>query len=299
MSRFERSIWAASTEGARDPQMSKPSYRSAARASLKRAEAELTSGEDDRLRYAALELRMAIESLAYERVLKYRDELPKSALDIWQPRQVMDALLEIDPMADKTSTLSYAKESSPGVRSGPMRPLGTDRVISMKEIKKYYAKLDSYLHPPTIGQFEAGKVARPDRIRQRCEEVARIVQESLASTVHNVNLRQHATIECYRCDAPIIRRMPPTGDSTEATCPSCGARYSVTRTGVPSDRKVEWLPIGVDVPCPHPQCDEVSLLFEDEVRPGASWKCLGCEEMNQLGLSVRLMDQNQEETTDC
>lgn len=40
-------------------------YREEARQQLARARAELASGDDERLKYAALELREAMESLTY------------------------------------------------------------------------------------------------------------------------------------------------------------------------------------------------------------------------------------------
>jgi len=51
----------------------------------------------DGLVYAALHLRMAIESLTYERTQAYREFLPPENIAAWQPRRVLEALLEIDP----------------------------------------------------------------------------------------------------------------------------------------------------------------------------------------------------------
>ena len=66
--------------------MPKPQFRPLARNALRRAIKELDSGDADRLPYAALELRKAMECLAYERLLLYRDELPEDKMAIWQPR---------------------------------------------------------------------------------------------------------------------------------------------------------------------------------------------------------------------
>lgn len=51
-------------------------YRSDARTHLTDAIEELAVGEDRRLKYAALELRMAMEAVTYDRALAYKDELP-------------------------------------------------------------------------------------------------------------------------------------------------------------------------------------------------------------------------------
>ncbi|KDU94704.1 hypothetical protein GLUCORHAEAF1_12320 [Komagataeibacter rhaeticus AF1] len=56
---------------------------------LARARDELTSVADERLKYAALELCMALESLTYYRAVTYRDECPPSGYETWQPRKMM------------------------------------------------------------------------------------------------------------------------------------------------------------------------------------------------------------------
>lgn len=47
-------------------------YRNDARKYLKRCEEELMTGENERLKYAVLELRMAMEALTYDRALAYK-----------------------------------------------------------------------------------------------------------------------------------------------------------------------------------------------------------------------------------
>ncbi len=76
-------------------------YRDDARHAVDRAKAELESGDDERLKYAALELRMALESLIYDRALIYKDEFPPREYETWQPRKLLAVLLEIDENADK------------------------------------------------------------------------------------------------------------------------------------------------------------------------------------------------------
>jgi len=90
-------------------------YRNDARAAQKRARTELDAGDDERLKYAALELREAMEALTYDRAATYNAELPTAAYDTWQPRKVMELLLEIDPNADKDSSLAVGLEETPGI----------------------------------------------------------------------------------------------------------------------------------------------------------------------------------------
>lgn len=91
------------------------SYRSEARARLGAAKNELASRDDARLKYAALDLRMAMESLTYDRALAYKDEFPPKEYQTWQPKRVMLVLLEIDANADSDSALAIGEEPEYGV----------------------------------------------------------------------------------------------------------------------------------------------------------------------------------------
>ena len=96
-------------------------YRTDARRELARAKDELASADEERLKYAALELRMAMESLTYDRALAYNAEFPPCEYETWQPRKVMAILLEIDPNADKDSSLAFGIEPSRGVTPDVMQ----------------------------------------------------------------------------------------------------------------------------------------------------------------------------------
>ena len=72
-------------------------YRNDAKRRLVRAKNELASADDARLIYATLELRMAIESITYDRALAYKKEFPPREYETWQPKKVMAELLDIDP----------------------------------------------------------------------------------------------------------------------------------------------------------------------------------------------------------
>jgi len=51
-------------------------YRELARRAVARARTEIESVDPDRLPYAALELRNAMEAITYSRAESYKDELP-------------------------------------------------------------------------------------------------------------------------------------------------------------------------------------------------------------------------------
>ena len=86
-------------------------YRGEARTLLELARRELDSGDDIRLRYAALNLRLAMEAITYDRAYAYRAEIPPQEYETWQPKKVLQLLLEIDPNVDKDSTIRFGLEA--------------------------------------------------------------------------------------------------------------------------------------------------------------------------------------------
>ena len=85
---------------------------------------------------------MAMESITYERAKTYSAEIPPDEYATWQPRKIVQLLLEIDPNADKDSSLSYAIEDEFGKLGKNVSGLGTEKVLSLAAIKKHYDALD-------------------------------------------------------------------------------------------------------------------------------------------------------------
>ena len=259
------------------------SYRNEARLALSRARMHLDSKDDTSLRYAALELRLALECLVYERAQNYKDELPKKKLSTWQPRQLLNILLEINPYADKTSTISIGIEEEYGVQPDVMTLLGTDRVISLGEIKEFYDRLGSYLHTPTIEQTEQGKGIPGERLRISCEELCKIVESSLNSKVRNADFKNSVKLPCGNCGKEIIRRVTNSEDSYQATCIDCGATYTITKA---EGNKYNWKANLQEVACANPDCDQSMPFWQKDLVLNKHWICAKCNGTNRIELCV-------------
>lgn len=215
-----------------------PNFRQMARIALARAREELDSLNDERLKYAALELRMAIEGLTYDRAQAFKAEIPPAEYGTWQPKKVMQLLLEIDPLADQTVIFSIGLEESPGVPAKQMQSLGTDTVFNLKSIKAHYDALGSYLHLQTLKQIEEGATPDAGKLRARCKVIVTDLEAVLASPIYNVTLGGFATLQCGRCQKPIRRRIPIEAQQVEVKCFECGAPYEITKAEAPG--MVEW-----------------------------------------------------------
>jgi hypothetical protein len=267
--------------------MSKHPYRAQARQALERAKNLL--GEDQQLRYAALDLRLAMEALTYDRAQGYLEELPLGALAKWQPKQLMDALIEIDPTAGSTYTLRMGEEPALGVAPETMSTLGTDVVFGLKEIKKHYQAVSSFLHMPTMQQHSDGKGWDVAKVRSRLEEVAQKIDASLSSSVWNCTLGDFSNFECCRCDKPIHKRVPQGTAELIANCLHCSAPHAGRLL---EDGSVEWKPMTVPAPCPTIDCSHAFDLWQDEIKRGTCWECSQCHKRYQIDLAI-LPDDSQ------
>ena len=259
-------------------------YRNLARNALDRAKDELSNNGAHRVRYAALELRMSLEALIYERGRHYQAELPSKSLAVWQPRRLLNMLLELDPYADKSPTLSFGLEEEYGKPAKEMKLLGTDRILSLPEIKKYYDKLGSYLHTQTIEQVAQNKGPKPEGMAKRCNEVIMILEEVFSSPVFNTDFKATSTLQCANCGVSIVRRAPPKNETLIVNCIECPATYDMF---LKDDGSIEWVSRTKKVKCANQSCDNLFDLYEKEVHVGTSWACPKCNSKNEIVLSLQ------------
>ncbi|MES3707359.1 hypothetical protein QC590_03835 [Pseudomonas putida] len=258
-------------------------HRSRARSALASAQSELATDVDHRLKYAALELRMAIESVTYDRALAYKNEFPPHEYETWQPKKVMSVLLEIDSTADSDSTISIGVEPSPGQKPEVMNLLGTEVVFNLKTIKKHYDALGSYLHAPSLRQTVYGAGLDYKKMRKRCEEIAGILERVLASPVFNSTFGVFSSFECCECKVRIRRRMPRDKNTLEVDCFDCLASYTLTRT---SDGQVRMDPHQHKMHCANTSCLHITIVLRREIVSGNTWVCEKCRGRNEFRLGL-------------
>lgn len=267
-------------------------YRNIARNHLESAEKELRSNDDLRLKYAALELRMTMEALTYDRALAYKDEFPPSGYDTWQPRKVMSLLLDIDPMADQDYSLSVGRQEQPGVPASEMTSLGADKVLNMKVLKKHYDALGSYLHILPMKQMRDGAKVDLNRMRLRCDEIVVFINKVLESPIFNVTLGNFSAINCRECENPIRKRIPFNQSEITAECFLCGATYTLIEKG---DNVIEWMPHQQEVVCANSNCDHKTVVWHHEFKLGNYWKCAECNGENAFVLAIKHHNEASEE----
>lgn len=261
-------------------------YRYQARLHLDRAKGELASGDDHRVAYAALELRKAIEAVTYDRMQAYKAEIPPDEYETWQPRRVMQLLLEIDPLVDTPGSFGMAFDRG---HEKFVRDMGTDEVFSLKQIKANYDALGSFLHIPTLAKIN--EEIDHAKLRKRCDAIAAEVRRVLDARVFNCTIGEFSTSACQRCEKPVHRRLAE-GDEVEAQCldPDCKAPHTLKRLEV---GRIQWKAKGSTVECPADGCDATPFLWEDQIKPGTWWTCEGCGQRIRVDLGLTILPSDQ------
>ena len=271
------------SQGSYDYKKTSNFYRTAAKTALERATKELEKNDNNRLQYVALDLRMSLECLIYERACNYTEELSGKKLSTWQPKKLLEILLEIDPYVDKSSCIRFGEEVAYGQTPDNMRYLGSERVLSLKEIKDYYDRLGSYLHTPTLDQIARTKVDAAENILIKCLEVAEIITLVLNSTIISADFRCTSSMECEKCGVNIVRRIPHDSKDVIADCINCKASYQLT---VIDDNKVDWTPLQQNVNCANSSCNKPFPIWKRDFEIGTNWNCSHCGVNNRFVLGI-------------
>ena len=258
-------------------------YRNLARRHLDFAEEHLAQNKNPSLKYAALELRMAMEAITYDRAAAYKEEFPPEEYDTWQPRKVMAVLLEIDPMADQDSSIAIGIEEHYGVPAPEMSSLGTEKVLSLKVLKKHYDALGCYLHVQSLKNIRSGKALNYQKIRKRYEDISKFIAEVLSSPVFNCTVGMFSGIECGECGNPIRKRIPMGEETVVAKCYECKATYMVTEEG---EDKAKWTPHQHEIECGNKDCQHKFVMWHHEIEIGKHWECPSCEGTNRFALGI-------------
>ena len=258
-------------------------FRTQAKDALKRAKNELSHEDDSRTKYAALELRMALESLTYDISKSYREELSETDFNTWQPKKLLEFLIEIDPSVEKTSEWRIGKQGKKGELPSVINNFGIDRRLTLKEIKSFYDRFGNYLHTQTIKQLEDQKQPDYSKLKKSCYELINILDEVLSSPVFNTRMKITSKISCGNCSAKIVRCIPKGQSELTARCRECGASYTVEAK---SDGSVIWEPQLFSFSCGGKECTESVELFEGVIKEGSWWVCKSCNGRNTICLGV-------------
>lgn len=201
--------------------------------------------------YAALECRLAIESICYERLRLAHDYISHDDLRKWQPSDIVKTLIqEVDAKAAETFTLSIAREPMPEGSPPPTRedyeamewlPVGTQVGFAPNKLGKLWnglAKLALHIEIPTskdatVKQY--GDIqAIASKVKQALAEIKRISEGTLMST----GMGEEVSFECV-CGSKNKRRLELLKDGQTINCinPDCDESYDYVQSDMSFGRR--------------------------------------------------------------
>lgn len=258
-------------------------YRQMARESIQRAKNELAADDPLRYRYAALELREAIEALIYERATVFKDDVKPDQLKVWQPRKLMQLLISIDPAINMGCTIKFGDHGPNDEPPTEMKVLGTETVLRLEDFRDQYDALGSFMHVLTIQKIDEGKTHDVQKLKAKCLQLIPVIESVLNSTLFNVHIRNTATTNCARCGFEMRKRFPLGSKEVHVECFNCNAPYLLKDIG---GDQVRWYSKKKHFKCEAEGCEKEVGYWMDEVRNEMILECEGCKKKYQIRYAV-------------
>lgn len=260
--------------------------RDTARILYKDAKKYCDDGGYDNLLLCTLKLRMCLESLSYEKIVPFDKKLDLSELKVWQPRQLIKFLSrDLEPLTNQNYTLEIFKKEPNGENSEEPVFSGKCRVLTFKEISKYYDKLGSFLHSPTIAQIESDSITTLDKMVSTCRELLLIIEEVLDSTVWSAQPFNTHSCKCHRCNKPVVCYVPlgKLPKQLEVTCNACKLEIAVS---VGEDGKSIFEPILSYGDC---LCGKKLSMFRSDFKEGTTVECDECHTKFEFSMKAHVV----------
>lgn len=246
------------------------------RACMVKARELLATPSEETLRYAALELRMCMEFLTYEKLRCYANIVPPAMQAIWQPPQAVRALLEFEPDAERSFVVHVGKQEPPGADSEEMHFLGAHNALTVAWLRKHYNKLGNLLHAPSGNAATSLDV--PKTVGY-IEEVMRDLAAPLESTILGGNLHLVWSAQCTQCGKTVARNADAMSAGALATCftPNCNTEYRAKAT---DEGTIIFEPVLAHLTCGKCGCDVA--LQPKKLDVGVGFKCPNCGESHRI-----------------
>lgn len=213
---------------------------------LNRAEVLLEKGDIASLRYACLELRQCIEVIAYKKVSTYRKFIPESKLNTWQPKQVFNFLEKIDPLSIEDYTFRMYQQEPDGTLGNIVIDIG-HRTLKKTHFNKYYNKLGSYLHTPTLAQ----QPTYSENIIKLQKFIIKVIEDlrPLVECRFDSNFGMVFNVECSSCKEIIYLRKQSLSINSVFSCPKAECQTQHHVQSIDKDENFTFIPRQFILPC--------------------------------------------------
>lgn len=262
---------------------------------VNRAKEELVTADPERLKYACLELRMAIERIVYWKLQNRFDRVSPREISAWQPKRAIEQIMElVDDRIMYDSSLAIASEAA-GVPSEDLKyqNVGTSRGVDPRKVGKAWQKLGSLLHvsPPNR---KNGPWPSPNWVNawKIIKDTIAMIEEIDSGTL-DAHFSRTYSFNCERCNSPIVRNSDLLKPSDVVSCqnPSCNASYKIRKTGDNISHAIYMF----EASCP--KCKHVEKIHANKIRfmnidSIHEWVCDECGTKQSLIFRAFLTDVN-------
>jgi len=208
--------------------------------SIEKIESLLEDNTESSVTYAALECRLAIERICYERLRVAHDYISHDDLKKWQPSDIVKTLIqEVDAQAAETFTLSIAKEPRPEGSSPPTKadydamewlPVGTQVGFSPNKLGKLWnglARLALHIEIPKSKDVAVNQYGDIQKIASKVNEALAEIKRISEGTLMSSGMGKEVSFECS-CGSKNKRRIGLLKDGQIINCinPNCSESYN-------------------------------------------------------------------------
>lgn len=235
---------------------------------LQRAIAQLEKDTEVYDRYACLELRQCLESLAYKKLKSYKLRVPQELITQWKPVQIISILTELEPLSQYDSQTAIYREDANGKPEKHIMTI-SQKEITSKFISKRYHKLGYYLHSPTVE-----KENKKTNYKRFHNYLVRLSKELEVYAKQNTycTIANTLTVECKYCNQTTIRNTETLSVGTVIECfnQNCRAKYIIESI---DNNIFSYKPSESEVKC---DCGKSNFLPTHKIQEDSLLTCWNC-----------------------
>jgi hypothetical protein len=232
----------------------------------------LEQDTEQSLTYAALESRLTLEYLCYERFRLYFSYLSESDLKNWQPKHIIRQISdEVNDNVSREFSISISgekindrlPETKEEFESIKYTPLGNQSELKLSKLHKLWNGVSNvalHIPVPSISSDSINIYGDKDKIRKKVSEVIAFLSNMKGNLLVGGSFGEEYSFNCFDCDTKIKR-------------PVSGLQHKTALS------------------CINPKCQESYVIHKDKhdefevIRSVIKFTCLGCNE--ELEVPIR------------
>ncbi|MBN8806657.1 MAG: hypothetical protein J0I47_00240 [Sphingomonas sp.] len=204
---------------------------------IERITALLDQDTDQSVTYAALEARLALEKVCYDRLRQRHDYISHDQLKKWQPGQIVNTLMtDVDENVTETMTLMVGRNPDVKPEDDDFVEVGTEIGFDPKRISKMWqalAKLALHVRVPKNRDDAIADYGDKTAIRAKVEEVVEELRRLAKGTMTFSGIGMEVSFDCPACGEKNKRRAKLLRHGQQIHCinPNCKLTWKTEKQG--------------------------------------------------------------------